>query len=277
MKLLILLLVLALRHLAFAWPNAFKHPDRVTHHFSWWWQWPGRFPPWLAWLIAVAIPSLLVAIIFQLLGEVAWGIGTWPLGLILLLYLLGPVSSFKHWGDIITLGELGDKAGVAHLAQEYRLAGKDEPLCPTLEQSCWQQSCQQLFAVIFWLIVLGYWAAFLYVVNRAYLRRKGDDAPLFAFRLHAICLYPVSRLLVLCLGLVSDFSRVTRAVAGKWLLLDANALLTLALDAILPTRDTQKMDEFHHQVKRLVRLRLYMTRALGCWLVIAAIWTLLRY
>ncbi len=241
MRLLVILLVLGARQLDIPWPSWLARADRHQrflaaltprrhHAFNWW--------------LAVALPALVVALVFGWLDDF-WGtLLTLILGVPLMLWLVGTESELHRLDE----GVLRRSAG--------------------------------LFAAIFWLTVLGYGAACLFVLNRAWLlRRPEGDWP---HSLDDAMSWIPARLTVLALALVGHFGAVASAVAGRiWRLDDSRDVLQRAARAALgdgQQQDEQQQNETGFQPAGQEHphgLRILLWRSLALWLIFVALWILL--
>jgi AmpE protein len=132
-----------------------------------------------------------------------------------------------------------------------------------------------LFAVLFWVTVLGFGAALLFVLNRAWLRRHPEHSD-WARSLDIALAWIPARLTALALALVGHFGMVAQAVSGRiWRLDDSRGLLTLAADAALGGDADSDEPAFQAGVNRLEALQELMLRALAVWLIFAALWAVL--
>ncbi|MCH8543321.1 MAG: hypothetical protein LAT61_07115 [Alcanivorax sp.] len=312
MKLVVLLVVLALRRLDMAWPQAFLGRERFAQMLA---PWRARvddmgLPPALApivrWLLLVLVPVIVVALLMCLLHNVLWGLPGFIAGGVLLLWLLGAESEFRQQEDLLARGRMNDPDEFAETAerhfgvdegeygqeheqeheyeayQEPVLAGPAQPgYFARLYRRILRQDALQLFATVFWLIALGYWAALLYVLNLTLVRdenthgSEAESEPSPARLLHMALFWMPSRLLVLCLALAGNFGRVADAVSGRvWRLDDGEALLGKALEGALdkPAPDASTQDQFQAGVDRLEELQGVLLRCLAIWLILAAVW-----
>lgn len=241
------------------------------------WQRLGDAASRLHWLLAVLLPSLLMAALFYVLGELLWGLLAWGAGALLLLWLWGAESEFRQLEELLALGRMQDREGLEAMAQDSFQVSPGANFFARLQSSFFLRDARVLFASIFWLILLGYWAVFLYLLNRCYLHvfKASDDS--LAAGLDRIMFYPVARLLVLCLALASDYQQVMAAVKGRLLALPSNELLQLAVAGVLARSGETSADVLAQQMDRLEVLHATMLRTLALWLVLAAVWIMLFY
>ena len=309
MKLVVLLVVLALRRLDMAWPQAFLGRERFARLLA---PWRARvddmgLPPTLApvvrWLLLVLVPVIVVAVLMCLLHNVLWGLPGFIAGGVLLLWLLGAESEFRQQEDLLARGRMNDPAEFAEAAERHFGVDDNDQVAPDhlevesmpadpaepgyftrLYRRILRQDALQLFATVFWLIVLGYWAALLYVLNLTRVRDENvhgseqESEPSPARLLHMALFWMPSRLLVLCLALAGNFGRVADAVSGRvWRLDDGEALLGAALDGALdkPAPEASTTDQFQAGVDRLEELQGVLLRCLAIWLILAAAWVVI--
>lgn len=273
MKLLVLLLALVLRRRDGGWPAWLVREDRHRRFLAA--LAPASGVP--GWWLAVALPALLAALLFAWFDGLPGALATLLLGTPLLLWLIGVDSEFRHLDNLLVRGRMNDRealaAGAAE-AFEHPAGACDgdwfDGLCGrVLERAA------LLFAVVFWLTVLGFGAAVLLVLNRAWLRRDPDAGDWARSLDAALCWIP-ARLTVLALALVGHFGAVTAAAAGRLWRLDDGRELLGAVAAAAVARETEGRDSpFQHGVDRLEALQGLLLRALAVWLIFAALWVLL--
>lgn len=295
MKLVVLLVVLALRRLDFAWPGAFLRRERFSEALA-----PLRdriegvgLPAVLRWAALVLVPVAVVALLLCLLHSVLWGLPGFIAGGVLLLWLLGAESEFRQQESLLERGRMNDPEAFSEAAERHFGMRGDVDDAGDAEQPDYftrlyrrivRQDARQLFATVFWLIALGYWAALLYVLNLTLVREESlreealDETapePSPARLMHTALFWLPSRLLVLCLALAGNFGRVADAVSGRvWKLDDGEALLDDALEGALEKPDpaAQAQDRLQAGVDRLEELQGVLLRCLAIWLILAAIW-----
>lgn len=273
MKFVVMLLVLFVRRLNLVWPEWLaKRSWRARLDL-----WQQRFEQSAAlprWLFSVLLPALLVMLVFYVLSNILWGLPAWVAGFFLLLWLWGTESESNQLDALLAYGRLQDWPAVDQLVDASVLqeaADKDY----RLDQRVLVVGTETLFASIFWLILLGYWACFFYLVNRLYLlhnQHKGEEEVAIAQALHDVLMFPVARLLVVCMALVADYQAVMQAVKGQWWSASNEGLLLTASQAI---NSEATSDEDADVLLRLEKMHGVLMRAMALWLVIAAIWVLL--
>ena len=166
MKFLVLILVLGLRRLDTSWPLWISNPQR---HQGWLQQWSNRLGQGQrVWWLAVLLPAVLIAAL------TCWLDGFWgqllvlALGIALMLWLVGGQSEFRHVDELLVRGRMNDPEGFAALAtDEFDVTGT--PGDPDYQSALTERILareQGLFVAIFWLVLLGFGAAFLVVPGR---------------------------------------------------------------------------------------------------------------
>ncbi|MED5389209.1 MAG: hypothetical protein VX793_10185 [Pseudomonadota bacterium] len=274
MKFLVLILVLGVRRLDTGWPFWLANPHR---HQGWLQQWSNRLGPGQrVWWLAVLLPAVLVSTL------ACWLDGFWGqllvllLGIVLLLWLVGVHSEFRHVDELLVRGRMNDPDGFAALAaDEFGVNG-------TPGQSAYQQELVgkilsrelQLFIAIFWLVLLGPGAAFLVVLNRVWVDEKGEEgAGSWQSRLNDWLCWPANKLLLLSMALAGDFTAVMEKMRGRWLRRDPeNAVLqdvaTIALEEPLPAQTNTLSTMLDH----LESLQGLLLRCVAIWLILSALW-----
>lgn len=272
MKLLVLLLALALRRRDGGWPAWLSRDDRHRRFLAA--LAPGGV---VGWWLAVALPALLVALLFAWFHGVGGGLATLLLGTPLLLWLVGVHSEFRRLDTLLVKGRMQDQEGLTTGAAE----SFDQPAGPCdgdwFDGLCARvlEQAALLFAVVFWLSVLGFGAVVLLVLNRAWLRRDPQAGDWARSLDAALCWIP-ARLTVLALALVGHFAAVIGAAAGRlWRLDDGHELLGAVAAAALARETAPREPSFQHGVDRLEALQGLLLRALAVWLIFAALWVLL--
>lgn len=276
MKLLLLLLVLALRRLEWPWPDGLCANQRFAQQLMPFWRRLGRADALWHWWLAVVLPTLALLFIFcvlqqgGLLGLLLW----WLLGVLLLLWLLGAEGDSRRLDVLLAHARLGNWDKVAGLASANFAVTLEKQGVSGLEEGLLLRDLKTTLVTIFYLLLLGYWAVFLYFINEVYLKLYAEKAAKSAFWLQKLMLYPVARLQLLSLALVSDFQAVMAAARGAWVTTESQRLLCLLLPALLPSGDSAGQDNRVVEVERLVELHAVLMRSLALWLVLAAIWVM---
>ncbi|HAD63100.1 MAG TPA: hypothetical protein DCG27_03500, partial [Alcanivorax sp.] len=166
MKLLVILLVLALRRRDGGWPLWLTREERHQRFID-------RLSPGggaLAWWLAVALPTLLVALLFSWLCGLLGALLTLLLGGVLLLWLIGVESEFRRMDTLLVRGRMNDRDALAgSAARAFGTGPLDDG--PDSERAWFNDLADRfvlragdLFAVLFWVTVLGFGAALLFVL-----------------------------------------------------------------------------------------------------------------
>lgn len=273
MKLIIVLVVLGLRRLDIDWP-AWLRDNAMQRHLM---QSDGSAEG-AEWLLKVFLPGVLVALVMYWMQHLLWGLPSLVLGLLLLLWLLGVDSEFRQLDELIVRARMNDAehfSGVA--AEHFGCPGQpgDAGYFSSLLRAISVREATSLFAVLFYLITLGYGFALFYVIN-SWLARRAHQPNGWAQQWHDAMLWLPSRLLVLALALGGDFRRVMEAVDGRVWQHGNNA--QLFVDAIEAARDSDDVAddaEVVELVEGLEDLQALLLRVLAIWLIFAAFWVVL--
>lgn len=274
MRLLVILLVLAARHLDSGWPAWLRRADRHQRLLA-------SLAPHqhgvIGWWSAVALPAVLAALLFGWLHGFWGALSTLVLGTVLLLWLVGVESEFRSADVLLARGRMNDRAGLLAGAREAFGHPEGEPDRAWFSGlgECLLERAAGLFAVIFWVSVLGFGAALLLVLNRAWLARHPDHCD-WSRSLDAAMSWIPNRLSALALALVGHFGVVMRVLEGRfWRLDDGAGLLGQAARAALGDQGRSAETGFQAGVDLLEALQSLLLRALAVWLIFAAVWTLL--
>tara|TARA_B100000676_G_C17893533_1_gene740603 strand:+ start:59 stop:895 length:837 start_codon:yes stop_codon:yes gene_type:complete len=276
MKFLVLILVLGLRRLDTNWPFWLANPQR---HQGWLQQWSNRLGQGQrVWWLAVLLPALLIYAL------TCWLDGFWGqllvlvLGIALMLWLVGGQSEFRHVDELLVRGRMNDPDGFAALAtDEFDVTGT--PGEPGYQRALTEKILareQQLFIAIFWLVVLGFGAAFLVVLNRAWLAWAGEpQANSWQARLDDWLSWPANKLLVLSMALAGDFTAVMEKMRGQWLRLDHSGqglqeVANVALEDVQPQQEGFLSAALDH----LESLQGLLLRCVAIWLILSALWVI---
>ena len=281
MKLLVLLVVLGLRRMEIAWPEWMVARDRIGRAQSWLLERLSALspPPLLRWLLLVVVPALLAALVLYWLHGLLWGLPGFIAGGFLLLWLLGGESEFRQLDDLLVRGRMNDAEQLRENSRQYFEAEgtpAEEGFFPALLERITRLDLHQLFATIFWLMALGYWAALFYVLNLQRLRDTEEQEAEIARVVHTALIWIPSRLLVLCMALGGNFRRVSEAVSTRvWQLDDGNDLLREALAGALDVTELRDPEELQEGVDQLEALQGVLLRCLAMWLILAAVWVVI--
>ena len=275
MKLIVVLVVLALRRLDISWPAWLHQGDDRGKALSGWV--PAGLPDGLAWVLKVLVPALVVGVALQFIGHYLAGVLAWLLGGLLLLWLLGTDSEFRQLDELIVRGRMKDADQFASLAHAHfgtegvpGDTGYFSRLCHDISH----REAVRLFSILFYLVTLGYGAALLYMLN-LWLANRDEEGCEWARICEAAFHWLPARLLILALALGGDFRRVMEAVDGRWWSWeDSGEIFVDALAAALES-DEDEPSDLSGGVALLEDLQALLWRVLAIWLILAAIWVLL--
>lgn len=279
MKFLVLILVLGLRRLEVSWPQWLTLRSR---HQTWLQSLGNRLGNGpLLYLLAVLLPAVLLALLGCAL-QGFWAQWLWLLmALLVLVWLMGGQSEFRHVDELLVRGRMNDPEGFAALASEEFGVTGDPTEIAYQEQLSERALAREfrVFAVIFWLMVLGLPGAFLWVMNQAWLQRVGVESSAIA-TLHRWMSWPVQRLLVLSMALAGDFAAVMDSMRHRWFSLanSDEAAASLLLDAARAASDLSPIDEQSSLLERMQpmeELQGLVLRCVAIWLITCALWVLL--
>lgn len=274
MRLLIILLVLGARRLDSGWPVWLTRDDRHQRLLAA--LAPHRHGV-LGWWLSVALPAVLVALFFGWLHGFWGALLTLVLGSVLMLWLVGVESEFRPVDELLVRGRMNDREALLACAREsfgHPEAEPDKAWFSGLGE-CVLERAAGLFAVIFWITVLGFGAALLFMLNRAWLARHPDHCD-WSRSLDAAMSWIPNRLSALALALVGHFGAVMHVLGGRiWRLDDGASLLGQAARAALGEEGRSAETGFQAGVDLLEALQGLLLRALAVWLIFAALWTLL--
>lgn len=274
MKFLVLILVLGLRRLDTSWPLWISNPQR---HQGWLQQWSNRLGQGQrVWWLAVLLPAVLIAAL------TCWLDGFWgqllvlALGTALMLWLVGGQSEFRHVDELLVRGRMNDPEGFAALAtDEFDVTGT--PGDPDYQSALTERILareQGLFVAIFWLVLLGFGAAFLVVLNRAWLSRAGEEqGNSWQARLDGWACWPANRLLVLSMALAGDFTAVMEKMRGHWLRQEHSGdSLQQVVNVALETSPSGEPGSLSAALDHLESLQGLLLRCVAIWLILSALW-----
>jgi AmpE protein len=171
---------------------------------------------------------------------------------------------------------MNDPEGFAALAtDEFDVTGT--PGDPTYQSALTEKILareQQLFIAIFWLVVLGFGAAFLVVLNRAWVIRAGDEqANNWQMRLDGWLSWPANRLLVLSMALAGDFTAVMEKMRGHWLRQEhSGESLQQVVNVALEAPPSGESGSLSAALDHLESLQGLLLRCVAIWLILSALW-----
>ncbi|WP_332776492.1 regulatory signaling modulator protein AmpE [Polaromonas sp.] len=232
--------------------------------------------PWLAIMLLVVLPLVVLALLLALLEPLAYGWLALPVHLLVLIYSLGR-------GDLqAALGPFRDSWRRSDSEAAYLVARRDLALEAEEEGALLQsvqgylvwQAYQSFFAVIFWYALLGPLAALAYRLL-ALLAEHTEQA---AFRERAVSLrhafdwLPV-RVLAASFALVGNFVAVNRALLHELLSWDISAA-QLVINVGRAASETPEPVIGEAGVSSLDALWQLLVRAAVLWYAVFALWTL---
>src|SRR5690606_3905279 len=240
MKLIVLLVVLALRRIEIAWPTFLREPNSLRQSLLT--LAPRGSSDGVAWLLVVLLPALVVGLVMVWLHDFLWGLPGWIAGGVLLLWFLGTDSEFRQFDVLVVRARMNYEDEFSILAaQQFDMQGArgtDDYLQCLCERFSGREA-GGLFATLLFLVTLGYGAAFLYVLNR-WLAQSEHPGNQWARVCDSAFYWIPSRLLVLALALGGDFRRVMDAVDERlWRWDDSHDLFA---DALLAARDADSAE-----------------------------------
>lgn len=232
--------------------------------------------PWLAIILLVVLPLVVLALLLALLEPLAYGWLALPVHLLVLIYSLGR-------GDLqAALGPFRDSWRRSDSEAAYLVARRDLALEAAEEGSLLQsvqgyllwQAYQSFFAVIFWYALLGPLAALAYRL----LALTAEHAEQPALRERAVSLrhafdwLPV-RVLAASFALVGNFVAVNRALLHELLSWDISAA-QLVISVGRAAGETPEPVIGEAGVGSLDVLWQLLVRAAVLWYALFALWTL---
>ncbi|SDH99581.1 AmpE protein [Pseudomonas benzenivorans] len=232
--------------------------------------------PWLAIMLLVVLPLVVLALLLALLEPLAYGWLALPVHLLVLIYSLGR-------GDLqAALGPFRDSWRRSDSEAAYLVARRDLALEAEEEGALLQgvqgylvwQAYQSFFAVIFWYALLGPLAALAYRL----LALMAEQTEQAAFRERAVSLrhafdwLPV-RALAASFALVGNFVAVNRALLHELLSWDISAA-QLVINVGRAASETPEPVIGEAGVSSLDALWQLLVRAAVLWYAVFALWTL---
>ena len=175
MKLVLLLLVLAIRRFELPVPFQWQAAEPFAR-FSQWLEASVeslRLPVPVLWGLQILLPVLLLAWLLAILAGSYGGILAWVLVVVLVLAVLGTRSVLWALDEYIVYRRMGSNEAAQTVEESLR--GRAE--LPLFERLLLQEA-RYFFAPVFYVVVLGYWAAILYVLNMLLAQREGRASEL---------------------------------------------------------------------------------------------------
>lgn len=232
--------------------------------------------PWLAIILLLAIPLLVLAVLVKLLAPLAYGWLLLPVHLLVLIYSLGRGNLLEALGPFRDSWRRGD-AEAAYLVAQRDLAIESEgeaSLLQSVQTYLVWQAYQSFFAVIFWYVLLGPIVALAYRLLALITEHTQSDALRERAGLlrHAFDWLPV-RLFAVSLALVGNFIAVSRSLLHEMLSWDISAaqLATAAARAAADIAEPQLGEEGIASLDNLWQLQV---RTAIFWYAVIAFWTL---
>lgn len=160
--------------------------------------------PLLQFMVSIIVPSLLLLVLMLVLHNVLWGLAHLVLSVIVLMYALGRGPYVRLFSEYKQAWRDADKDKLEQILQA--LGGKTVQNTDPVElhvkarKAFVYQAFTRLFAVLFWFVVLGPAAAFLYRLV------KLADPTKYSLGLEKFMEWPAARLFVLSVALLGNFS-----------------------------------------------------------------------
>ncbi|KAF1068661.1 MAG: hypothetical protein GAK45_01301 [Pseudomonas citronellolis] len=187
--------------------------------------------PWLALLLVLLPPLLLLALLLTLLQPIGYGLLALPLHLLVLVWSLGRGDVLRSIGPFRDAWRREDAQAAYHVAERDLgvQAESDAELFTEVQGVLTWQAFQSFFAVIFWYALLGPAAALAYRLLALTVEHAGDGGlrELAGRVRHALDWLP-ARALVLSFALVGNFIAVSRILLQELLAWDIPAARLLA-------------------------------------------------
>lgn len=232
--------------------------------------------PWLAILLLVGLPLLVLGLLLALLEPVAYGWLALPVHLLVLIYSLGRGDLQAALGPFRDSWRRSDSEAAYLVAQrDLALEAEEEgALLHRVQGYMVWQAYQSFFAVIFWYALLGPLAALAYRL----LALMGEHTEQANFRERALSLrhafdwLPV-RVLAASFALVGNFVAVNRALLHELLSWDISAA-QLVVNVGRAASETPEPVLGEAGVASLDGLWQLLVRAAVLWYAVFALWTL---
>ena len=234
--------------------------------------------PWLALLVALLGPLLVLALVLTLLQPLAYGLLALPVHLLVLIWSLGRGDVHQAMGPFRDAWRREDLQGAYHVAERDLgvQADSDAELFAQVQGMLVWQAFQGFFAVIFWYALLGPAAALAYrllSLTEVHLGRGSGLGERAALLRHAFDWLP-ARALALSFAFVGNFVAVARVLLHHLLAWDYPAARLLAQAACVG-EDLCDATPGPAGVASLDALWQLLVRSAVLWYAVFAIWTLL--
>lgn len=274
MNFLAMLLLLALRRFDFSWSDFFLRAER---HKKWLAR-MGENGGIVPWCLLVAAPSVLFFALTMTLGGF-WGqLFLLLITLVAMLWLMGVQSEFRHVDELLIRGAMRDEQGFEELAKEA--FGVEQ----TTDTHAYKRDLgervlekeRDSFLAFFWLIVLGPGAVWFVVMHRQWCRQY--EVSSWQQHLSDGLVWPVQRLMILCMALAGDYVDVMTLLHKNVTTLKSHAsdLLACAHAALgLETNRVTEQDALTSTAAYLEALQSLQLRCMALWLMLGALWVLL--
>lgn len=233
--------------------------------------------PWLAIILLVGVPLLVLALLLKLLAPLAYGWLLLPVHLLVVIYSLGRGDLLTALGPFRDSWRRGDSEAAYLVAQrDLGVDGEGEAtLLANVQTFMVWQAYQSFFAVIFWYVLLGPLAALAYRLLALLVEHGQSDAlrERAGQLRHAFDWLPV-RVLAASFALVGNFIAVSRALLHEVLSWDISAA-QLAVGAARAAAETPDPLLGESGVAALDGLWQLLVRTAILWYAAIALWTLL--
>jgi AmpE protein len=232
--------------------------------------------PWLAIVLLVVLPLLVLGLLLVLLEPLAYGWLTLPVHLVVLIYSLGRGDLQAALGPFRDSWRRGDSEAAYLVARRDLAVEADEEgaLLRQVQGHLVWQAYQSFFAVIFWYALLGPLAALAYRLLALLAEHAGQEVLRErAVQLrHAFDWMPV-RVLAASFALVGNFVAVNRALLHELLSWDI-AAAQLVIDVGRAACETPEPVLGEEGVSSLDSLWQLLVRAAVLWYAVFALWEL---
>lgn len=276
MSFLVLLLVLWVEKFS-AWRNKIQQDGPWLRLLAWAERQASFIEsPWLALVLLVVLPLVVLGLLLVLLEPLAYGWLALPLHLLVLIYSLGRGDLQAALGPFRDSWRRGDSEAAYLVARRDLALEADEEgaLLQQVQGHLVWQAYQSLFAVIFWYALLGPLAALAYRLL-ALLAEHAEQEVLRerAVQLrHAFDWLPV-RVLAASFALVGNFVAVNRVLLHELLSWDISAA-QLVIDVGRAACETPAPVIGEVGVSSLDNLWQLLVRAAVLWYSVFALWAL---
>jgi AmpE protein len=232
--------------------------------------------PWLAIVLLVVMPLLVLGLLLVLLEPLAYGWLALPVHLLVLIYSLGRGDLQAALGPFRDSWRRGDSEAAYLVARRDLAVEADEEgaLLRQVQGHLVWQAYQSFFAVIFWYVLLGPLAALAYRLLALLAEHAGQEVLRErAVQLrHAFDWMPV-RVLAASFALVGNFVAVNRALLHELLSWDI-AAAQLVIDVGRAACETPEPVLGEEGVSSLDSLWQLLVRAAVLWYAVFALWEL---